>query len=101
MSQVESLELPPTVADSGSLSNRFRDFKEQINRRFRRLRDVTNENEGSAVRWDDTSSLPTVAREWYGRMVYWDQGQGATPDGLYICVWNGSEWAWRQVVLDT
>jgi hypothetical protein len=100
VSQVESIELPGEVAASGPLGDRFRKLVEELNRRFRRLRDVVNTNEGAPVFWDE-AALPTASEAFRGRFLYWDRGQGTEPDSVYVCTWNGTALVWRQVVLDT
>jgi|SRR5579864_2826389 len=43
------------------------------------------------------ASLPTAAQKYQGQMVV-VPGSGATPDHLYLCIYNGSGYAWQLII---
>lgn len=79
--------------EEAKFGDKIRRLVTEINDTLFRIRVAVNANEGSAVWWED-ASLPTAGQEFAGRLLYHDLGQGATPDNLYVCLWDGAAWAW-------
>lgn len=63
-----------------------------------RMRSAINANDGSAIRWEDTT-LPTAEEKYAGRFLYLDKGRTAD-DEIHVCYWDntGGNWAWHQIV---
>lgn len=77
----------------GNPTERILDLTSRLNDRLLRIKNTIDSNDGSAIHWTD-ASLPTASVEFAGRFLYHDLGQGATPDNLYVCLWDGAAWAW-------
>jgi len=67
--------------------------KHMVNDGFRRLTEVINAIEGSAI---VAQSLPDPSMAYQGRFVLVSVG-GATPDVLYQCQWDGAAYSWVSI----